>query len=316
MNLLACDLGGTRMKIGIVRDGVVLAQTTEPANSKAGLAPGLPALKAAWLKLLKKLQLEVSDCAGISVAFPSLIDAQSGRILAEYGKYADAMSLDLRAWAKKEFALPLAIENDARMALVGEWQHGAGRGSNNLVMITLGTGLGTAAVIEGKLLRGTHGQAGVLGGHSTVRYGGRACSCGNLGCAEAEASTAFLAELAKLDSNFPTSRLASESILDFAAVFKHAAAGDVCAQKLRDHSLRVWAALAVNLIHAYDPEMVILGGGIMASKKIILPAIREYVARHAHTPWGKVRVVAGELGDTAALVAGEWRLREQFPKLK
>lgn len=304
------------MKIGVVRGGMVLAQTTEPSNSKDGLAPALPALKAAWLRLLGRLKKSVSDCAGISVAFPSLIDAKSGRVLAEYGKFADAMQTDLRAWAKQEMNLPLVIENDARMALVGEWKHGAGRGSDNVVMITLGTGLGTAAVIEGKLLRGAHGQAGVLGGHSTVRYGGRACSCGNLGCAEAEASTAFLAELAKANSNFSTSRLAREPILDFAAVFKHAAAGDVCALNLRDHSLRVWAALAVNLIHAYDPEIVILGGGIMASADVILPAVSEYVQRHAHTPWGKVGVVAGELGDRAALIAGEWLLREQFPNLK
>jgi len=100
--------------------------------------------------------------------------------------------------------------------------------------------------------------------------------------------------------------------LDYSSVFKHAAAGDRCALKLREHSLRVWSVVAVNLIHAYDPERVILGGGIMASGDVILPAVGEYVRRHAHTPWGKVRVVAGELGDTAALVAGEWLLKEQL----
>ena len=313
MTVLACDLGGTRMKIGVVREGRVLAQTTEPANSKAGLLPGLPALKAAWLRLLGELKLSVRDCAGISVAFPSLIDAKSARVFAEYGKYADAIGFDFRAWAKKEFDLPLAIENDARMALVGEWKHGAGRGADNVVMITLGTGLGTAAVIEGKLLRGQHGQAGVLGGHSTVRYGGRECSCGNIGCAEAEASTAFLEKIAATLPEWNSSSLRKSATLNYANVFKNAAAGDACALKLRDHSLLVWATLAVNLIHAYDPEIVILGGGIMAGAEVILPAISEHVRRHAHTPWGKVRVVAGELGDAAALVAGEWLLQEQHP---
>ena len=317
MTILACDLGGTRMKIGVVRDGSVLAQTVEPANSKAGLAPQLPVLKAAWLRLLGDLKLAPRDCAGISIAFPSLIDAATGRVLAEYGKYADAMGLDLRAWAQRELGLPLAIENDARMALIGEWRAGAGRGVDNLVMMTLGTGLGTCAIIEGRVLRGKHGQAGVLGGHISVRYdGGRACSCGNVGCAEAEASTAFLAELAKTRSDFAASALAREPVLDFAAVFKHAAAGDACAVALRDHSIQVWATLAVNLIHAYDPEVVILGGGIMASADVILPAVRAHVARHAHTPWGKVQVVASQLADNAALVAGEWLVKEQFSNLK
>jgi glucokinase len=74
----------------------------------------------------------------------------------------------------------------------------------------------------------------------------------------------------------------------------------------------VWSALVVNLIHAYDPEVVILGGGIMSGAEVILPAVRRYVERHAHTPWGKVQVVASELGDQAALAAAEWLVGEQL----
>jgi glucokinase len=315
MTILACDLGGTQMKIGVVRDGVVLAQVTEPAYSKKGLAPQLPVLKAAWLRLLQQLELTPRDCAGISVAFPSLVDATSGRVLAEYGKFADAPGLDLRTWARAELGLPLAIENDARMALIGEWHAGAGRGLDDLAMMTLGTGLGTCAVIEGRVLRGKHGQAGVLGGHLSVRYGGRRCSCGNIGCAEAEASTAFLCDVAANLPEWDHSSLRHPATLNYAFVFQHAAEGDPCAVKLRDHSLLVWSTLAVNLIHAYDPERVILGGGIMASGDTILPWVRDYVSRHAYTPWGKVQVVASELGDRAALIAGEWLLQEQFPHL-
>jgi glucokinase len=316
MTILACDLGGTRMKIGLVRDGAVLAQSTEPANSKQGLAPQLPVLKTAWLRLLDGQKIRPGDCAGISVAFASLVDSATGRVLAQYGKFADAPGLDLRAWARQELSLPLAIENDARMALIGEWRAGAGRGVDNLVMMTLGTGLGTGAIIQGRVLRGAHSQAGCLGGHFTVRYGGRPCSCGNIGCAEAEASTAFLAGQANIRPDFPESALAREPVLDFAAVFRQAAAGDSCAVALREHSLLVWSSLAVNLIHAYDPEVLILGGGIMANADAILPAMREHVRRYAHTPWGKVRVVASELRDQAGLVAGEWLLREQFPNLQ
>jgi glucokinase len=309
--LLACDLGGTRLKIGLVRAGTVLARTLEPARSRQGLASHLPVLRSAWLRLLGQAGLNLENCAAISVAFPSLIDAATGRVLAEYGKYADAMDLDLRAWGRRELGLPLVIENDARMALIGEWQAGAGRDCNNVVMMTLGTGLGTAALIEGRVLRGRHGQAGVLGGHITVRHGGRPCTCGNLGCAEAEASTAALAALAASRPDFAASVLAREAVLDFAGVFRHAAGGDACAAALRDHSLQVWSSLAVNLIHAYDPEVVILGGGIMASAETVLPAVRRHVDRHAHTPWGKVRVLASQLGDDAALVAGEWLMREK-----
>jgi glucokinase len=311
MTVLACDLGGTRTKTGVVRDGRVLSQTAYPADSQSSLLPELAALKSAWLQQLRDLNLSIQDCVGIAVAFPSLIEGSSGRVLDHYGKYPDAPRFDFRAWARTQFGLPLAIENDARLALVGEWQHGAGRGCDNLAMITLGTGLGTAAVMQGRLLRGGHGQAGVLGGHLTVRYQGHPCACGNLGCAEAEASTASLRDVASRLPEWGHSSLRQCAILDYAAIFQHAQCGDACALKLREHSLAVWAALAVNLVHAYDPDLLIVGGGIMASADLILPAIRQHVHTHAHTPWGKVQVHAAQLGDAAALLAGDWLLRDQ-----
>lgn len=311
MTALACDVGGTLIKIGIVRGRRVLAQTIRTANSEEGLVPQLPVLKATWLELLERQGLRLADCLGISVSFPSLIDPVTSLVVAEYGKYADAIGLDLRGWAFKELGLPLAIENDARMALAGEWLAGAGRGVDNLAMITMGTGLGTAAIVQGRLLRGKHGQAGVLGGHITVRVGGRKCRCGNVGCAEAEASTSVLAQMAATLPGFDRSSLREEHPLNYGLIFKHAIAGDPCAVALRDSSVEVWGTLAVNLVHAYDPEVLILGGGVMGSAEMILPALTAYVLRHAHTPWGKVRVVPSALGDQAALAAAEWLLEEQ-----
>lgn len=315
MTIIACDIGATRIKFGLVQEGQVRAHATILSQSKHGLAARLPELAEAFRRLCAKQNVALRDCVGISLSVPTLVDVTSGRLLAEYGRFRDMPSLDLRAWAKAEFGLPLALENDARMAAIGEWRHGAGRGCDSLAMITFGTGLGTGVVMEGRVLRGKHGQAGCLGGHLTVHYGGRACGCGNLGCAEAEASTAFLCDLVAGSPVFDRSPLRNAATLNYGLVFKHAAAGDPCAIQLRDHSLLVWSSLAVNLIHAYDPEVLVLGGGIMASADVILPAVRDFVARHAHTPWGRVRVVPSELGDTAALVAGGWLLQEQFPNL-
>lgn len=312
MKLLACDLGGTWIKTGLVDGARVIAQENLPAHSDQGLGARLPELAAAFGRLVRSRNLALADCAGVAVSFPSLVDTRSGRILDEYGKYRDAPGINLVAWAEESLGLPLAIENDARMALIGEWQHGAGRGCANLVVVTLGTGIGTAVLLQGSVLRGAHGQAGCLSGHLSVRYGGRRCSCGNLGCAEAEASTAFLSEIAASRPDFKGSLLARESTLDYAAVFRLAAQGDPCAAAIRDQSLLVWATLVVNLIVAYDPERVIIGGGLLASRDVILPAIRQHVDRHAHTPWGRVQIVAAELGDAGALHAGEWLLREKF----
>ena len=313
MKLLACDVGGTRIKLGLVEEGRLVAQEVIAAHSHLGLGPRLPELAAAFRRLVAARGLSLGDCAGVAVSFPSIVEPSTGRILDEYGKYRDAPGIDLRAWARGELGLALAIDNDARMALIGEWLHGAGRGFEDLVMVTLGTGIGTSALIRGQVLRGKHGQAGCLSGHLSVRYGGRACSCGNLGCAEAEASTAFLAEMAGSRPDFPASALAREPLLDYAAVFRLAAAGDPCALAIREHSLLVWGTLVVNLIVAYDPERVIIGGGIAASGDVIMPALRRHIDLHAHTPWGRVQLVRAELGDSSALLAGEWILREQNP---
>lgn len=310
MTTLAVDFGGRRIKLGLVEDGAVRAQQVLPARAEVPLPMRLSAVATALRDLCQQHALRPESCAGIGLAYPSIIDTEHARILDHFEKFGDAADFDLRAWALTELGLPLAIDNDARMALVGEWLHGAGRGCENVAMITFGTGLGTAVVSEGRVLRGIHGQAGILGGHLTTRLGGRPCVCGNIGCAEAEASTWALAQLAPERPDFVGSALADEAEVDFASVFRLAAAGDACARALRDHTLQVWSALAVSLIHAYDPERLILGGGVMASGDIILPVIRDHVERHAHTPWGKVRVVAGELGDRAALLGCEWLVRE------
>jgi glucokinase len=311
MSVLAADMGATRIKLALVDSGRVLARDVIPAHSDKGLRPRLSAIEEALHRLCESAGVRLPSCDGFGVSFPSLVDVRSGRVLAEYGRYSDVVQLDLREWARDRLGLFAAIENDARMACIGEWRYGAGRGCPNLVMITLGTGLGTGAIIEGRVLRGKHGQAGCFGGHLTVRHGGRLCACGNTGCAEAEASTAFLTQLAAETPGWDESALKNEPMLDYAAVLRLAAQGDPCARKILDHSLSVWGSLAVNLIHAYDPELVILGGGIMAGADLLLPAIRNYVETHAHTPWGKVRVEASQLADDAGIVAAEWLVTEQ-----
>ncbi|MDR1304352.1 MAG: ROK family protein [Verrucomicrobiales bacterium] len=297
---LTVDMGGTRVKLGLARGGVLLWRETLEARSERGLAQLLERLAP-----LVRAQARGAELAGLGVAFPSLIEPRTGRVLAAYGKYADAPGIDLPAWARREFGLPLAVDNDARCALLGEWRYGAARGRHDAVLVTLGTGIGVATLLDGQLLRGRHGPAGNFGGHLTVNLHGQRCTCGNIGCAEAEASTAALPRLFAATPGREHSALTMAPRLDYAAVFAAAADGDAAALALRAHSLRVWSALTVNLIHAYAPELVLLGGGIMRSAAVILPYVRDYVARHAHTPWGEVTVSGTALGDDAALLGCE-----------
>ena len=302
---LAIDLGGTRIKLGVVRDGRVLARRILAGESGKGLARQLPVIAELLRELCAESGVNPRDCAGVGFCYPGLTDSDCRRVVSSHAKYTDAPGLDLPAWAREQFGLPVRVENDARVALLGEWKFGAGRGCDDLVMVTLGTGIGGAAMIGGKLLRGKHGQAGVLGGHLSVRLDGRRGACGNIGCAETEASGRYLADILREQPAVAGSRLAAAPAPDYAAVFQLAAENDSGARAVLSHSLRVWGAAVVNLIHAFDPERVILGGGIMAGAGVILPAVREYAQQHAHTPWGKVEIAPAALGDDFALLGCE-----------
>jgi glucokinase len=312
MSVLIADIGGTRIKLGIVRQKRVIARAAIPAEPESGLAAALTRIESGWSDLAREQSHPGSDLMAIGLAFPGLIHSRNGKILSSpAGKFDDARTLDLACWSRERFSLPLMIANDANAALAGEWCYGAARGCRSVVMVTLGTGIGTSVIIDGVPLRGEHGQAGNLGGHFVQTLSGRPCPCGNVGCAETEASGWAIEQLARADAAFAESALAGESRPDLAAVFRLASSGDRLALRLREHCVAVWARLAVSLVHAYDPERIVIGGGVMQSGVEIIPAIAAYVRQHAWTPWGKVEVVAATLGDDAALL-GMASLAERF----
>jgi glucokinase len=251
----------------------------------------------------------------LGLTFPGLVDPAVNQVRATYGKWDDASGIDLGAWAKARFSLPLVMENDTRLALLGEWRAGAGIGCDNLVLITLGTGLGTAAIVEGNLLTGVHGQAGILGGHFSTNRQGARCTCGNIGCAEAEASTWALARIAAEHPEFAASALRMCDSVDYSAVFGLARQGDSCALALKAHAIAVWAQMIVNLIHAYDPERIIVSGGVAAGADDFFDDLKAAILSHAHTPWGRVDIVIGDLGASAALLGLDALARQRHPEL-
>src|SRR3984957_9944593 len=278
MKALAIDLGGTHAAFALV-DGATLVHTeTLATDRRQGLKPLLPKFKEVLSGVLTKTGTNANECAGIALGFAGLVDARSGRVLSTNAKYDDALSVDLPAWSREAFGLAFRIENDARMALLGENYAGAARGFSDVVMITLGTGVGGAALIEGKLLRGKHMQAGCLGGHIPVLFSGRKCTCGNIGCAEAEASGWALPLIVKEWPGIEKSSLASHAEIDFKDLFEAARRGDAIAIAIRDRCLNVWAADAVGLVHMYDPEVIVIGGGVMKSADAIIPYVQEYVS--------------------------------------
>ncbi|MGA7340125.1 MAG: ROK family protein [Terracidiphilus sp.] len=311
MLALSLDMGGTHIGCALVRDREILSSAALDSESAASLASLLPLLAATLSRLLAEAGANAGACAGIAIGFPGIVDARTGRILSTLKKYEDAIELDLAGWSRAAFGVKLRMENDARMALLGEQYAGAAQDVRDAVMMTLGTGIGGAAMIQGKLLRGGHAQAGCLGGHLPVDFRGRACSCGNIGCAEAEAAGWSLPGILRETPGFAASSLATASKLDFHALFSAADEGDAVALEVRARCLAVWAANAVDLVHAYDPELVIMGGGVLRRAEIIVPYVQNYVSKHAWAAWGKPQVRAAVLGESAALLGAVPLLSEE-----
>jgi glucokinase len=331
VKILAADVGGTTIKLGIVENGHVLARDRIPALADKPMETRLEAIATSWEALLVGLTgargdarppghgvvargdarpPDFGDCSGAALALPFLIDLEQQRVMGEFGKFPGAASVDYREWARSRFGLPIAMENDLRVALLGECSAGAAKGYPDAVMIALGTGIGCAAISNGKLLRGAHNRAATLFGHTTIAFDRGLSRCGNVGCAEDLASTATVGDTVRAHPAFSSSSISKEALIDYESVFRHADRGDECSRAVLEQSLRVWSAVALNAVVAFDPAILVLGGGVMQQADRIIGVIKRHIA--AHTPgmrW-EIPVVASGLGDDAALVGCECLLSQ------
>lgn len=312
--VLAVDFGGTRIKCGLVAEGAVRSSRTMAAQSGAGLAAALPRVAAALREICVTTGVVPDQCAGIACAVPALVDHRWQRVRNAYGKYADAPGVDLPSWANEAFRLPLLVENDARLALIGEWRHGAGRGLDDAIMITLGTGIGTAVLMGGRPLRGADGRAGNLGGHLIAVADGRPCSCGSRGCYESETGSAQLDGLARASPDFAASSLGAGDGIDYRSLRRAARRGDACATALLERSLRLWARLCCDLTTCYGCRHVLVGGGVVAGDEDLLPELRRAVAAleacSIHPTPGGLDLRPAADPERMALLGAEWLLAE------
>ena len=188
---LCADLGGSCVKLAVVSDGRVV--DSEMFFSSECTANTL----ATVVEKGRRMMRGAGDAfAGLAVAAPGIVDEENRRVVVCNGKYAGLEDIDLVAWARREFSLDLRIVNDARAALLGELSYGCAKGETDAVMVILGTGVGTSAISEGRVVRGRHFVHGLLGGHLPINFDGdRRCTCGARNCLEAYVGSWALKEL-------------------------------------------------------------------------------------------------------------------------
>ena len=296
VEILAFDVGGTRIKAGIIRDAEVSQLRVEPLPTQKDAASIIDALI-----LLGRQVREGHNIQAIGVSMKGVIDPHKGTILDVNESLSALIGLPFAQNLAQVFQVPVFAENDARMYTAGEMLFGAGRQATNLLCLTLGTGVGCGVVLQRHVLRGGRGLFGTMGGHITIQVDGPRCTCGNIGCLEAFIGTAPLLKMAA--ELYTRHNLPEKEQWTPLHIFAAAAAGDEVAREVVASFIRYLSAGLVSLIHTYDPDMVVLGGGIAGSSQQFLPSVQKYINEHTWTyPRGNVHIKIAELGDTAALV--------------
>jgi glucokinase len=304
---LGFDIGGTRLKAGRidVQGNITGSTIVDTANER---------FERIWERILDHARSAISiqgtdGLQGVGVALPGLVESGFGsRHLP--GKVLGIEGFPLRERLEVELGVPARCTNDGAAAALAEWRFGAARGHDDVVTLTLGTGVGCGVILGGRLLTSRHQGAGVSFGHATIHAGGRTCLCGNIGCAEtvvsANAVVGRLREyVARKVPSIVTDRYADDpGSISFATLTDAAQEGDRVALEVLEAFRSDLGATVVTAIHAYDPEVVVLAGGPMAAADAFLPQVQAYVDRYAfrHPKDRRIPVLRAERSDEAGLL--------------
>ncbi len=297
------DLGGSKLRGGLLTsDGELLGRLEVQTEAWKGAAGVLATLKGMISRLLDST--DPARVAGIGIAAAGQIHPVTQAVV-----YAPNLRWDnvpIRDEIESAFGLPTYVENDVRAAAWGEYRFGVGRGSKSLIAIFVGTGVGSGAVMDGLLLQGAANAAGELG-HTQIVPDGVPCACGQLGCVEAYASGRGLMRRVEAGLLAGTGTRLKDDIggdlsrVTAALVARAAAAGDEFAQRIWNEAERYLGAAIANYVTLLNPDLLVLGGGVMTTVPSLSAAIEHQVRAHATVMARGVRIARAALGDSSGI---------------
>jgi glucokinase len=303
--VLGLDIGGTKLAAGVVDEsGRVHSFTVAPSAPDRGPDAELPRLFELGRRAVAESGLEWANVGAVGIGCGGPLDAARGVLIAPL-HLPGWHDVPITAIAEDAYDRPAVLENDATAAAAGEHRYGAGTGARNMVYLTISTGVGGGVVVEGRLYRGAGNGAEL--GHVTVDWHGRACrGCGRLGCLEAYVSGTSIAERAQeaiaLSRNGASS-LASLDAPTAEDVAAAARAGDELARGVWDETVAALACGLTSIVNVFEPELVVLGGGVTRAGEQLLGPVRDWVRANAMEPAGRsADIVESALGDRVGVV--------------
>ena len=302
--VVGIDVGGTNIVVGTVaEDGSeVLGLVSEPTISEQGT----DAVVERIVRLARaSIAAAGKPIAGVGIGAPGPLDTKTGVVLLTPN--LGWTNMPLRDRLGTALGFPATLDNDANCAIYGEWWRGAARGAAHVVGMTIGTGIGGGIVLDGKIYHGTSDIAGEIG-HTTIDLNGRRCKCGNYGCLEAYASGPAIAARAVegieagVETSLPQYVDGDLSRLTAQVVYEAANDGDAYALETVRETAKLLGAGVANLLNIFNPEVVVICGGVtLAGDKLFTPLAGEVKRRAFKPAWEACRIVPGALTGTAGV---------------
>lgn len=315
--VVGVDLGGTQIRAAVLQGSTLLSRANMLTGENGTPERVIPRLFQAVDQALSEAGLTREQIAGIGIAAPGPLNNRTGVVLSP-PNLPGWVDIPLREIFEEQYRLPIYLENDANAGALGEYLFGAGRGSRDMVYLTVSTGVGGGIIADGRILEGVAGTAGELG-HITVDWRGDLCGCGNVGCLEGLASGTGIArrvveaiergegeELLAYarQQQLPLTQSPQDELrVDARLVAQAAKVGIPLAQKIINDASEALGVGLVNIIHLFNPEIIALGGGLMQmGEQLLAPALEVVQRRAMKVPREMARIVPAELGANVGLV--------------
>jgi glucokinase len=317
--IVGVDLGGTTTKLAFINlNGEILYKWEIPTdNSNEGQNITTNIANAIDQKLVE-LKVQKTKLIGIGMGAPGPIDYETGVVL-NVVNLGWKDNFPLQESLHSLTGLPVAIENDANCAALGEMWNGAGKGTSDLVCVTLGTGVGGGVIANGNIVRGINGAAGEIGHITSIPFGGAPCNCGKSGCLETIASATGIVRLAETELSKPESQgqlavvFAENGKVTAKDVFDCARNDDELAKKiLNEVTFHLGFALA-NIANTLNPEMIVLGGGVSRAGDILLDLVIANFSKYTFSAArDSTHLSLAILGNDAGVIGAAWLIKNKL----
>ena len=304
---LGIDIGGTAVKLGIVDEtGAVLAKTEASVCFDNYQTPILNTVLKTAKAFVAEQNIDTASLTGIGVSAAGQIDSRKGIVAGTCGNLPNYIGSPIKAELEKAFGLPVTVANDANCMTLGEAWVGGAKGYTDVIGVTLGTGVGGGILTGGRLLEGSRGLGGELGHYRTHALDGVPCTCGAVGCWERYAATTALVRAAK-EKN--------PDWKDGRAIFAAAEAGDESVLALLEAWIDEIAQGLAGMVHIFNPQLILIGGGVSAQQKLLIDPIAAKVRASVMPAFAEgLEIRAAQLHNDAGMVGAIYYFRQTMEK--